>query len=124
MVQQHAASIIAPYRSQHWHGAAALVKDKFDAFLESGFLTLGFLRLRCGECGHDKLLAFSCKRRAFCPSCGAKCMLQPAGQLVDQVTPGEVQARHMHKLRWWKGKSVRDSAVGYGSRVQAHSAEC
>jgi hypothetical protein len=23
-----------------------------------------FLMLRCGECGHDRLLAFSCKRRA------------------------------------------------------------
>ena len=33
---------------------------------------LGFLRLRCGECGHDKLLAFSCKRHGFCPSYGAR----------------------------------------------------
>jgi Transposase zinc-binding domain len=44
------------------------VKDEFDAFLECGILAHGFLRLRCGECGHDKLLAFSCKRRGFCPS--------------------------------------------------------
>ncbi len=28
-----------------------------DAFLECGILAHGFLRLRCGECGHDKLLA-------------------------------------------------------------------
>jgi hypothetical protein len=27
-------------------------------------LAYGFLRLRCGECGHDKLLAFSCKLQA------------------------------------------------------------
>jgi hypothetical protein len=39
------------------------VKDEFDAFLECGILTHGFLWLRCGERGHDKLLAFSCKRR-------------------------------------------------------------
>jgi hypothetical protein len=41
------------------------IKDEFDAFLECGILAQGFLRLRCGECCHDKLLAFSCKRRIF-----------------------------------------------------------
>jgi ribosomal protein S27E len=46
-----------------------------------------FLRLRCGECGHDKLLAFSCKRRGFCPSCGARRMSQTAAHLVDHVIP-------------------------------------
>jgi hypothetical protein len=30
------------------------VKDEFDAFLECGILAHGFVRLRCGECGHDK----------------------------------------------------------------------
>jgi len=50
------------------------VKDEFDAFLQCGILAHGFLRLRCGECGHDSLLTFSCKRRGFCPSCGARLM--------------------------------------------------
>jgi glycine/D-amino acid oxidase-like deaminating enzyme len=63
------------------------VKDEFDAFLECGILAHGFLRLRCGECGHDKLLAFSCKRRGFCPSCGARRMSQTAAHLVDHVIP-------------------------------------
>jgi len=44
---------------------------EFEAFLECGILAHGFLRLRCGDCGHDKLVAFSGKRRGFCPSCGA-----------------------------------------------------
>jgi hypothetical protein len=39
------------------------------------------------ECGHDKLLAFSCKRRGFCPSCGARRMSQTAAHLVDRVIP-------------------------------------
>jgi hypothetical protein len=55
--------------------------------LECGILAHGFLRLRCGECGHDKLLAFSCKRRGFCPSCGARRMSQTAAHLVDHVVP-------------------------------------
>jgi HPt (histidine-containing phosphotransfer) domain-containing protein len=63
------------------------VKDEFDAFLECGILAHGFLRLRCDECGHDTLLAFSCKRRGFCPSCGARRMSQTAARLVDHVIP-------------------------------------
>jgi len=35
------------------------VKDEFDAFLECGILAQGFLRVRCGDCGHDKPVAFS-----------------------------------------------------------------
>jgi len=61
------------------------VRDEFDAFLECGILAHGFLRLRCGDCGHDKLVAFSCKRRGFCPSCGARRMAQTAAHLVDHV---------------------------------------
>ena len=63
------------------------VKDEFDAFLECGILAHGFLRLRCGDCGHDKLVAFSCKRRGFCPACGARRMAQTAAHLVDHVIP-------------------------------------
>ena len=63
------------------------VRDEFDAFLECGILAHGFLRLRCGDCGHDKLLAFSCKRRGFCPSCGGRRMSQTAAHLVDHVIP-------------------------------------
>ena len=63
------------------------VKDEFDAFLECGFLAHGFLRLRCGDCGHDKLVAHSCKRRGLCPSCGARRMAQMAAHLVDHVIP-------------------------------------
>ena len=60
---------------------------QFDAFLECGILAHGFLRLRCDDCGHDKLVAFSCKRRGFCPSCGARRMTQTAAHLVDHVIP-------------------------------------
>ena len=63
------------------------IKDEFDAFLECGILAHCFLRLHCGDCGHDKLVAFSCKRRGFCPSCGARRMAQTAAHLVDRVIP-------------------------------------
>jgi Transposase zinc-binding domain len=63
------------------------VQDEFDTFLECGILAHGFLRLRCGDCARDKLVAFSCKRRGFCPSCGARRMSETAAHLVDHVIP-------------------------------------
>jgi len=32
----------------------------------------GFLRLRCDDCGHDRVVAFSCKERGTCPSCAGR----------------------------------------------------
>ena len=70
LVQQHAASFIAHTEASTGAALPRFVKDEFDAFLECGILAHGFLRLRCGACGHDKLLAFSCKQRRFCPVSG------------------------------------------------------
>ena len=85
LVQQHAASFITPTEASTGSALPRFIKDEFDAFLECGILAHGSLRLRCGESGHDKLLAFSCKRRGFCPSCGARRMSQTAAHLVDHV---------------------------------------
>jgi uncharacterized protein (DUF983 family) len=87
LVQQHAASFVAHTEASTGAELPRFIKDEFDAFLECSILARGFLRLRCGECGHDKLLVFSCKRRGFCPSCGARRMSQTAAHLVDHVIP-------------------------------------
>jgi len=72
------------------------VKDEFDAFLEYGILAHGFLRLHCGDCGHDKMVAVSCKRRGFCPSCGAR----RAANGADDGAPG--RPRHSARaVRQW-----------------------
>ena len=47
----------------------------------------GFLRVRCESCHAEMLVAFSCKRRGFCPSCGARRMAETAALLADQVLP-------------------------------------
>ena len=49
--------------------------------LERGILSHRFLRLRCGDCGHDKLIAFSCERRGSCPLCGARRMVLTAAHV-------------------------------------------
>ena len=86
-MQQHAATFFAQAEDAAGADLPQFVKDEFDAFLECGILANGFLRLHCGDCGHDKLVAFSCKRRGFCPSCGARRMAQTAAHLVDHVIP-------------------------------------
>jgi DNA-directed RNA polymerase subunit RPC12/RpoP len=43
-----------------------------DSFLRCGFLEHGFARIHCPGCGHERLVAFSCKGRGFCPSCGGR----------------------------------------------------
>ena len=34
-------------------------------------------------------MAFSCKKRGFCPSCGARRMVESAALLVDEVLPAK-----------------------------------
>jgi len=65
----------------------AYVKKEFDEYLKCGRLEYGFLRLRCETCHDEKLVAFSCKKRGFCPSCGARRMADSAALLVDEILP-------------------------------------
>lgn len=48
------------------------VEQEFEGYLKCGRLEHGFLRVRCDTCHAEHLVAFSCKRRDFCPSCGAR----------------------------------------------------
>jgi hypothetical protein len=63
------------------------ITREFDEYLKCGRLEHGFLRVRCEACHSEKLVAFSCKRRGFCPSCGARRMADSAALLVDEVLP-------------------------------------
>jgi Putative transposase/Transposase zinc-binding domain len=65
----------------------AYVLREFEDYLKCGRLEHGFLRLRCETCRAEYLVAFSCKRRGFCPSCGARRMAESAALLVDEVLP-------------------------------------
>ncbi|MEJ2686489.1 MAG: transposase zinc-binding domain-containing protein, partial [Gammaproteobacteria bacterium] len=63
------------------------VHREFEDYLKCGRLEHGFLRIRCESCHVEHLVAFSCKRRGFCPSCGARRMAESAALLVDEVLP-------------------------------------
>src|SRR5262249_2762644 len=68
-------------------GLPAYVQRDFYAYLHSGSLAHGFLRLGCDTCQKELLLPFSCKRRGFCPSCAARRMAQTAAHLIECVIP-------------------------------------
>jgi len=87
VVQEHVETFFAQVELETGSGLPQFVKDEFEAFLECGILAHGFLRLRCGGCAKDTLVAFSCKRRGFCPACGARRMAETAAHLVDHVIP-------------------------------------
>jgi hypothetical protein len=63
------------------------VQEEFAAHLKCGHLEHGFLRVHCDDCHVEKLAAFSCKRRRFCPSSGARRMTDSAALLADEVLP-------------------------------------
>jgi ribosomal protein S27E len=63
------------------------VQQEFEDYLRCGRLEYGFLRVRCDTCHAEHLVAFSCRRRGFCPSCGARRMAESAALLVDEVFP-------------------------------------
>lgn len=56
-------------------------------YLACGVLAHGFVRVRCVDCGFDRLVAFGCKGRAVCPSCRGRRMADAAAHLVDRVLP-------------------------------------
>ncbi len=76
------------------YGLPDFVVKEFDEYLRCGILAHGFLRAQCESCHFEHLVAFSCKRRGFCPSCGTRRMSETAAHLVDSVLP-------MKNIRQW-----------------------
>ena len=86
LIERHYPAFIAQLAEQG-RTLPGYVRREFEDFLRCGRLECGFLRVQCERCRDEKLIAFSCKRRAFCPSCGARRMVESAALLVDEVLP-------------------------------------
>ena len=87
-VQQHLETWLAQRREGHDDALVPEhVEREFRRYLECGILARGFVRARCGQCGHDFLIAFSCKGRGVCPSCNARRMVATTAHLTDHVVP-------------------------------------
>lgn len=74
VVEDYAPRFHAHVREQ---GASlpAFVRTEFERHLRCGRLEEGFVRVVCTGCRHEHQVAFGCKCRGFCPSCGARRMV-------------------------------------------------
>jgi len=85
-VRLHRSAFAAAAR-RRGHVVPRVVERELDGLVGCGVLTRGFARVRCGACGHELLVPFSCKRRGLCPSCTARRAEDTAAHLVDRVLP-------------------------------------
>ena len=86
VVEQHAETFF----DEHGERGGELprfVREEFAAYLRCGRLEHGFVRTKCTGCRYEHLVAFSCKRRGWCPSCASRRMAETGAHLVDNVLP-------------------------------------
>ena len=99
--------------------------EEFEAYLKCGIFSHGFMRLQCESCQKEKIVAFSCKKRGFCPSCCAKRMAEAATHLTEHVLPMAPYRQFMvsfpvvltcgvHRACWshWCRRRERTSSAG------------
>jgi hypothetical protein len=89
VIREHLLSFLAEgvEKSQSGEGYPFYVEKEFRDYLCCADLSRGFARVRCGACGHEFLLPFSCKNRGLCPSCTSRRMSDTAAFLVDILLP-------------------------------------
>jgi hypothetical protein len=103
-------------RSAAGRGLPAYVERDLRAYLDCGILARGFARIRCPDCGFERLVAFSCKARS-CPSCNARRMEDGAEHLVNDVLPAV-------PVRQWAGRGADlRGGAGAGERRGALRAQ-
>lgn len=85
IVRAHLATFLQAAESAG--GVPTFVEREFRQFLGCGVWARGFARFRCDACHAERLVPFSCKARAVCPSCGGRRMAERAANLVDHVLP-------------------------------------
>jgi len=88
VVRAHLETFLAEARRRgSGEGVPRFVERELREFLTCGVMARGFARFRCDDCGHEMLVAYSCKGR-ICPSCGGRRMAALAAHLVDGVLGG------------------------------------
>lgn len=66
-------------------GWRSVIERVVRKYLDRGIPLRGFARIKCGSCREEAILPFSCKQRAFCPSCTAKRAAAWAGLMREEV---------------------------------------
>ena len=87
LVRQNLESFLAHAREHYDGRLPRYVELELRAYLACGIFSEGFTRCHCDACGHDLLVAFSCRGRSICPSCCGRRMANTAAAIVDRVLP-------------------------------------
>lgn len=87
MVRENLETFLAHARESYQAPVPHYVEQELRGYLRCGVFAHGFVRAHCDTCGHDLLVAFSCKGRSACPSCAGRRMANVAAHLVDRVLP-------------------------------------
>lgn len=102
VVRDHLEAFLADARARtaHGFGVPRHVERELRNYLGCGLLERGFLRVRCADCGFERLVGYSCKGRAVCPSCRGRRMADLASHLVDHVLPRARYRQWTLSLPW------------------------
>ena len=97
------------------------------AFLRCGDIEHGFARIYCRSCEHNRFVAFSCKKRGFCPACGGRRMAQLAAHQVDSVLPAVPYRQwvltfpfELHNYLSWKPRAMSDALEVFVEALRYH----
>jgi len=90
-------------RCGFWSG---FVDEQVRRYLDCGLFENGFARIRCPECSEEYLLAFSCKTRELCPTCGSEM------RVIAFITEHDVVDAILRDLAKTKARSPRGSPGG------------
>lgn len=134
VVQENLETFLAQVEAGGASSWPQFVKDEFEAFLECGILSYGFLRVRCAACGHEKLVAISCKLRGICPSCGGAAHggngrlagrsrdSQSAGSAVGAVVPDSAAQPHRGAARTARAGLTNEKLKALLDKIITHMA--
>ncbi|PRQ07941.1 hypothetical protein ENSA7_23800 [Enhygromyxa salina] len=112
LIEEHWPTFLEP--ADKSGGLPDFIVEEFEAYLRCGMLEHGLAHFACRQCGESLAVAFSCKKRGFCPSCTGRRMADVAAHLVDEVFP-EVPVRQWVCSLPWRLRY----AMGYDRKLCA-----
>jgi hypothetical protein len=92
------------------NGLPRRIRLEVERYLACGDVRRGFAQLKCDACRKSTLVAFSCKQRGLCPSCGARRSHESAihcGRVLPEVAYRQWTLSAPFALRWALVKDAR-----------------
>ena len=124
VVQQELETFLARGQERE-RSVPRFVERELRGLLHCGVLAHGFVRVRCDACGLDRVVAFSCKGRGFCPSCGGRRTADTAAHLVARVLPEVPVLQWVLSLPWQLRNRLAYDVLAPGILVdEVHARVC